>query len=215
MVTPEHGLGAAVPRELRRRLEERHWQLCAKLPIQLAVTIPLPPLSLKQMLELTVGGQLLSAWPSREDVPLLAGETFLANVTFEPAGANLGVRISGFQARNPTQQAGSNTAVTGDRAETGPVREDATDLDHTLKDILIPVSLCFGTKTMPLQQILDLTSGDAIVLERTVNAQVSVLAGRRVVAHGGLIAVKGFYGVRLARLSELSKRLEESQGFGS
>jgi flagellar motor switch/type III secretory pathway protein FliN len=64
---------------------------------------------------------------------------------------------------------------------------------------------------MPLQEVLDLTSGDAIILERAVNAPVSVLAGRRIVAQGELVAVRGFYGVRLSKLAELTKRLPDSQ----
>jgi flagellar motor switch/type III secretory pathway protein FliN len=186
-----------------RPLEERHWRLCGQLPMQLMVTIPLPQLSLRELLVLRKGQLLLSSWSAREDVPLLVGDTFLANVTFEAAGAHLGVRISNFQ-RKPSGQPASGQPSPG--KATGPLSEEP-DAEHALNDIRLPASLLFGTNTMRLQEILGLTSGDAIVLERAVNAPVSVLAGRRIVAQGELVAVKGFYGVRLAALAELSKRL--------
>ncbi len=177
--------------------------------MQLVVTIPLPPLSLKELLSLQKGQQILSSWPAREDVPLFAGDTFVANVTFEPAGAHLGVRISGFHKRN----AGLQPVLPAPTpAEKDIEMEAESDRDPVLSDIRLPASLCFGSKTMLLHQILDLTSGDAIVLERTINAPVSVMAGKRIVAQGSLIAVKGCYGVRLTKLAELSRRLAESKG---
>lgn len=190
----------------QKRIGAMHWQRCGRLPMKLLVTIPLPALSLRDLLSLEMGQLLLSSWSARDDVPLLAGDIFLANVTFEAASAQLGVRISSFQ-RKPQSQQPSILPVGAKATQVVA----STDRDHTLSDIRLPVSLLFGSKTMPVQEVLDLTSGDAIILERAVHAPVSVLAGRRIVAQGELVAVRGFYGVRLTKLAELSKRLPESQ----
>ena len=201
------GAGGGIGLRGDKPLDEHHWRSCGRLPLQLMVTIPLPQLSLRELLALRKGQLIMSSWSSREDVPLLVGDTFLANVTFEAAGTHLGVRISNFQ-RKPPGQPTSGQQPAGKAA--APLNDDP-DAEHALNDIRLPASLLFGTNTMTLQEILELTSGDAIVLERPVNAPVSVLAGRRIVAQGELVAVKGFYGVRLATLAELSKRLQGSR----
>ncbi|QHN03886.1 hypothetical protein FTO74_11260 [Granulicella sp. WH15] len=201
--------GAEQPQEQvpARPVEEQRWQVCSRLPVQLVVTIPLPPLSLKELVELREGQVMLSSWLSRDDVPLLAEEVFLANVSFEPAGSYLGVRISGFQRKS----AGAAEMVQLYGKTRGVLAEGDTDADHTLNDIRLPASLCFGSKTMLLHQIMDLTAGDAIVLERAVHAPVNILVGRRIVAFGELISVRGYYGVKLTKLAEPARRLRESQ----
>jgi len=200
--------------QMRRKAIDKQWARCARLPLQLVVTIPLPTFSLKEVLAMRKGQRILSNWSSRDDVPLMAGDTFVANVTFEPAGSSLGVRISGFQSKAPalTGVAAPTMGKSDGAGKTDPGRtlsEEESDREHTMADIRLPVSLCFGWKTMLLPQILELTSGDAIVLERPLNGPVSVVIARRVVGQGELISVKGLYGIRLQKLAELSKRLPE------
>lgn len=191
----------------RRQAIDKQWARCAQLPIQLVVTIPLPTFSLKELLAMCKGQRIMSTWSSRDDVPLMAGETFVANVTFEPAGGSLGVRISGFQAKAPALTTAPGPGVQS--VPSAALSEAESDKEHTMADIRLPVSLCFGSKTMLLQQILELTSGDAIVLERPLNGPVSIVIARRIVGQGELISVKGAYGVRLQKLAELTKRLPE------
>ncbi|WP_263409066.1 FliM/FliN family flagellar motor C-terminal domain-containing protein [Terriglobus tenax] len=73
------------------------WSYLAQLPVPLAVSIPLPSISLGELMQLAPGQVLVSNFPTNQDVPLVAGELFLAMVDFERAGDQLGVRISGFQ----------------------------------------------------------------------------------------------------------------------
>lgn len=73
------------------------WNSLAHLSVPLSVSIPLPHISLGDLMALAPGQILISHWPTNHDVPLSAGEVFLAMVDFERVGDQLGVRISGFQ----------------------------------------------------------------------------------------------------------------------
>lgn len=76
---------------------QEEWTYLAHLPIPLTVSIPLPSITLGELMKLEAGKVLVSQWAINREVPLMAGETFLALVDFERAGDQLGVRISGFQ----------------------------------------------------------------------------------------------------------------------
>ncbi len=101
-----------------------HWQRCGRLAMKLLVTIPLPSLTLRDLLSLEKGQLLLSTWSARDDVPLFAGDSFIANVTFEAAATQLGVRISSFQRKPHGQQtpiAPAAAKVTRRHAERHPL----------------------------------------------------------------------------------------------
>lgn len=85
---PPAAMGAADSKE--------RWNAYAEVPARLSVLIPLPKLSLQELLDLRPGSLLVSTWQISQDVPLLVGDVFLANVGCEPAGERLGVRINSF-----------------------------------------------------------------------------------------------------------------------
>jgi flagellar motor switch/type III secretory pathway protein FliN len=81
---------------LGKALSRERWSIYSEVPARLSVLIPLPDLSLNELLKLKTGTLLVSEWQLSQDVPLLVGDVFLANVSCEPAGERLGVRINGF-----------------------------------------------------------------------------------------------------------------------
>jgi flagellar motor switch/type III secretory pathway protein FliN len=82
------GLGAPLSRE--------RWGAYAEVEARLSVDVPLPRLSLKELLAMKPGTLLKSDWQLSQDVSLRVGDVFLAFVSCEPAGEKLGVRINGF-----------------------------------------------------------------------------------------------------------------------
>ncbi|RXH57909.1 FliM/FliN family flagellar motor switch protein [Granulicella sibirica] len=88
LMEPEDGLGAAMSKE--------RWTAYADVTARMSVLIPLPNLSLNELMALKPGTLLVSLCQITQDVPLLVGDVFLANVSCEPAGERLGVRINGF-----------------------------------------------------------------------------------------------------------------------
>jgi flagellar motor switch/type III secretory pathway protein FliN len=85
---PAPGLGGAMSKE--------RWGAYAEVEARLSVEVPLPRLSLKDLLGMKPGTLLKSDWQISQDVSLRVGDVFLAFVSCEPAGDRLGVRINGF-----------------------------------------------------------------------------------------------------------------------
>lgn len=88
--------GFAAPASIGAPDSRERWNAYADVPSRLSVLIPLPRMSLGQLLALEPGTLLVSTWQTSQDVPLLVGDVFLANVGCEPAGERLGVRINSF-----------------------------------------------------------------------------------------------------------------------
>ncbi len=82
--------------QLGKSLSKERWTIYSEVPARLSVLIPLPDLSLNELLKMKSGTLLTSEWHISQDMPLLVGDVFLANVSCEPAGERLGVRINGF-----------------------------------------------------------------------------------------------------------------------
>jgi flagellar motor switch/type III secretory pathway protein FliN len=88
--------GQTAPATLGLPRSKERWNAYADVPARLSVQIPMPRISLHELLALKPGAMLVSNWLLGADVPLLVGDVFLANVSCEPAGERLGVRINGF-----------------------------------------------------------------------------------------------------------------------
>jgi len=69
-------------------------------------------------------------------------------------------------------------------------------------DVELNVSLRFGQCQLPLRDVLDLTSGSVIELDRDVDDPVELLLDGRVIARGEAVIVDGNYGLRVTEISE-------------
>lgn len=70
-------------------------------------------------------------------------------------------------------------------------------MNQHFQELSLPLTLCFGTRTMALGDVLELTQGDVFPLERTLEEPVRILAGGKEVARGEVVAVDGNYAVRV------------------
>jgi flagellar motor switch protein FliN/FliY len=177
------------------------WGYYSKLPLKLAVSFPLQKITFSHLANLKPGMLLNSIWPAAEDVLISTGDVFLANVSFEPVGPRLGVRISGFAAR---------PAPVEKRSLYVPEVEAAEDKDmaaHSLNDLWLNLSVCVGTAQVPLQEVLQWTDGDVVPLDRPVNAPVNILLKERIVGSGNLVLIEGFYAVQVTTVAQRSNRL--------
>jgi len=77
-----------------------------------------------------------------------------------------------------------------------------------LMDVELPVSVSFGHVQLPLQDVLKLTAGSIIELNRTVDEPVEVIVNNCVVARGEVVVVEGNYGVRIHEIMTRQQRLE-------
>ncbi|MGP8251289.1 MAG: FliM/FliN family flagellar motor switch protein [Terracidiphilus sp.] len=77
-----------------------------------------------------------------------------------------------------------------------------------LLDVELQASLRFGSREMPLGEILDLGPGDVVQLDRHVADPVDLIVGDKIVAHGEVVLVNGNFGLRVTDVAAPEKRLE-------
>ncbi|MGC2163097.1 MAG: flagellar motor switch protein FliN [Silvibacterium sp.] len=77
-----------------------------------------------------------------------------------------------------------------------------------LLDVELEASLRFGSREMPLSEVLDLGAGDVVELDRHVSDPVDLLVGDKIVARGEVVLVNGSFGLRVLEVAEPRKCLE-------
>lgn len=76
-----------------------------------------------------------------------------------------------------------------------------------LLDVELPVSISFGKTCLPLRDVLKLTTGSIVELNRTASDPVDVLVNQRLVARGEVVVVEGNYGIRIQEIASRQDRL--------
>ena len=77
-----------------------------------------------------------------------------------------------------------------------------------LMDLELPLAVSLGRALMPIQDILKLTSGSLIELDRNVGEFVDLMVHGTLVARGEIVSVKGNYGVRIKEIISREDRLK-------
>ncbi len=97
---------------------------------------------------------------------------------------------------------GSAIALSAARALPYPSVSDAApaaNLDLVL-DVELNVTLRFGQRQLTLREILGLTSGSVVELDRQVDEPVDLVLDGRVVARGEAVIIDGNYGLRVTHV---------------
>jgi flagellar motor switch protein FliN len=81
----------------------------------------------------------------------------------------------------------------------GAAGDSRVQLDLLL-DVELALTLRFGSRSLPLGEILDLTPGAVIELDRQVQDPVDVLLDGRLVARGEVVVMDGNYGLRVTEV---------------
>lgn len=76
-----------------------------------------------------------------------------------------------------------------------------------LLDVDLPVSISFGKTQLALKDVLKLTTGSIVELNRGVNDQVEVLVNQCLIARGEVVVVEGNYAVRIQQIASRHDRL--------
>jgi flagellar motor switch protein FliN/FliY len=79
-----------------------------------------------------------------------------------------------------------------------------------LRDVELPVSVSFGRAQMALRDVLKLTAGSVIELDRSINEPVALIVNDTVVALGDVVMVDGNYGLRIQRIMSRERLLRSS-----
>lgn len=126
-----------------------------------------------------------------------------------PLAIALGSRLLDVLAAPPDQDSArpesTQPAVQGAPEPAMPLTHSRTmDL---LLDVDLPVSISFGKTQLPLKDVLKLTTGSIVELNRGVNDQVEVLVNQCLIARGEVVVVEGNYGVRIQQIASRQDRL--------
>jgi flagellar motor switch protein FliN/FliY len=76
-----------------------------------------------------------------------------------------------------------------------------------LLDVDLPVSISFGKTRLPMKEVLKLTTGSIVELDRDVTDPVEVLVNQHLIARGEVVVVEGNYGVRIQEIASRNQRL--------
>ena len=96
-----------------------------------------------------------------------------------------------------------------ERAQTAGVTAKA-DLSGSLDlllDVELPVSVSFGRAQLMLKDVIKLTTGSIVELNRALSEPVEVIVNNCVIARGEVVVVEGNYGIRIKQVISRQERL--------
>ncbi|HUB82913.1 MAG TPA: flagellar motor switch protein FliN [Bryobacteraceae bacterium] len=85
-----------------------------------------------------------------------------------------------------------------------PLQSHTMDL---LLDVDLPVSISFGKARLPMKEVLKLTTGSIVELNRSLDDPVEVLVNQCLIARGEVVVVEGNYGIRIQHIVSRQDRL--------
>lgn len=103
-----------------------------------------------------------------------------------------------------TKSADSAPALASGEASAALTHEPNFDL---LLGVNLNLTLRFGQRVLPLREILDLTSGSVIELDREVQEPADLLLGDKLIARGEVVIVDGNYGLRITEVVDARQRI--------
>lgn len=111
---------------------------------------------------------------------------------------------------SPSSQAGQAKAPAKADRDSSLLTDEAAPPSRTmdlLLDLELPVSISFGKRQLPLKDVLKLTTGSIVELNRCVSEPVEILINHCLVARGEVVVVEGNYGVRIQQIASRLDRL--------
>ena len=87
-----------------------------------------------------------------------------------------------------------------------PVAAYSRTMDLLL-DVDLPVTISFGKASLPMKDVLKLTTGSIVELNRALNEPVEVLVNHCLIARGEVVVVEGNYGIRIQEIASRQDRI--------
>ena len=107
---------------------------------------------------------------------------------------------------------GSLEVVAAVMAETDAIQSDesqtAEQALNVLYDLELDATLQFGSREIPLREVLELGPGDVVELNRHVSESVDLVVGERIIARGEVVVVNGNFALRITEVATPQMRLE-------
>lgn len=88
-------------------------------------------------------------------------------------------------------------------------QENSTLSFERLYDVEMDVTVRFGKTSMPLRDVVRFGVGSMIELNRTVDEPVELLVNNMPFAHGEVVVIDGYYGVRITDIGSEEERSQK------
>ncbi len=85
--------------------------------------------------------------------------------------------------------------------------QPVTPMLDRLMDLELPLSIALGRSSLPLREVLKMTPGYLIELDRKIGDFVDLVVYGTTIARGEVVSVKGNYGVRIKEIISRQDRL--------
>jgi len=103
----------------------------------------------------------------------------------------------------------ANAAKVPDATSGGSGQAAAQDAGlGLLYDVELDATLQFGSKEMRLRDVLELSPGDVVELDRHIAEPVELVVGDRIVARGEVVVASGNFALRITEVATPQLRLE-------
>ncbi len=76
-----------------------------------------------------------------------------------------------------------------------------------LLDVELPVSVSFGRTQLPLKDVIKLTTGSILELNRSIAEPVELIVNNCVIARGEVVVIEGNYAIRIQQIISRQERL--------
>jgi flagellar motor switch protein FliN/FliY len=104
-------------------------------------------------------------------------------------------------------QLSTKDAAADPQKEMAEAPEAASKTFDLLLDVELPVSVSFGRAQVALKDLIKLTTGSIVELNRSITEPVEVIVNNCVIARGEVVVVEGNFGVRIQQVVSRQERL--------
>jgi flagellar motor switch protein FliN/FliY len=129
---------------------------------------------------------------------------FHVHLGMETASIAIGIEAALVAAMVPSALPEKVEAAVVEATFTGPINSKTFEL---LLDVELPVSVSFGRAQVSLKDVLKLTTGSIVELNRSILEPVEVIVNNCVIARGEVVVVDGNFGVRIHHVISRQERL--------
>jgi flagellar motor switch protein FliN/FliY len=129
------------------------------------------------------------------------------DAALEPIYISFSSRLSEVISAPPAVVKPQQTAEDEDAGAASPSLPARSRTMSLLLDVDLPVSISFGKTQLAMRDVIKLTTGSIVELNRGVNEPVEVLVNGSLVARGEVVVVEGNYGVRILEIASRQDRM--------
>ena len=152
---------------------------------------------------------------SQEDIDaLLAEVSALADEAIVDLGTEPPLTPAAAALPEPSTVEGAAAVVAGSAtlAQADNPDEQRDDHPDRVLSLEVPVIVQLAERTMPLRDIIELSTGAIIEFEKSFDSELDLMINNQCVGHGQAVKVDENFGLRVDRLGTLRERIEAIAG---